>query len=175
MSEVVTGTKVRHDRYGQGLVNKVISGGYEIFFEKIGKTVISEGNEELEIQESPADAPAVVKIDKEVLEDVIGSYFEKHQPLPEIVELGDKWIGGSMLLKPADESLQAKEIPIEAFFHKIVMMRDKVRVLEQNINSNKTLTDEEKVHIQQYISRVYGSFTTFNVLFKQKADYFSGK
>lgn len=175
MIEVVVGTRVKHDRYGQGLVNKVLSGGYEIFFENIGKTVISDGSEELEILETPADAPPVVKIDADVLEDVLGNYFSKHHPLPDVVELGEKWEGGTMILKPADENLQTKEIPIETFFHKIVMMRDKIRVLEQSINSNKKLSDEEKIHIQQYISRVYGSFTTFNVLFKKKEDQFSSK
>ncbi len=89
--------------------------------------------------------------------------------------LGEKWIGGTMILKAFDKSLQPKEIPIDLFFHKIVMLRDRLRVLEQNINSHKVLTDEEKVNIQQYITRVYGTLTTFNVLFKYKEDYFIGE
>ena len=79
-----------------------------------------------------------------------------------------------MLLQPFDKTLKPKEIPMEDFFHKIVMLRDRLRVLEQNINSNKKLSDEEKVNIQQYITRCYGSLTTFNVLFKYKEDYFVG-
>ena len=79
-----------------------------------------------------------------------------------------------MLLQPKDTSLKPKEIPIEIFFHKIVMARDRLRVLEQNINSNKNLSDEEKVNLQQYITRIYGSFTTFNVLFKNKEHWFVG-
>ncbi|MEP6700747.1 MAG: hypothetical protein ABJA85_05505, partial [Bacteroidota bacterium] len=95
--------------------------------------------------------------------------------LTENVPLGDKWIKGMILLQPADKSLKPKEIPIDIFFHKIVMLRDRLRVLEQNINSNKTLTGEEKVNLQQYITRCYGSLTTFNVLFKNKEQWFVGE
>jgi hypothetical protein len=84
------------------------------------------------------------------------------------------WLNGVMLLQPADKTLKPKEIPIQDFFHKIIMLRDRLRVLEQNINSNKSLNDEEKVNIQQYITRCYGSLTTFNVLFKNKEQYFVG-
>lgn len=93
----------------------------------------------------------------------------------EIVPIGDKWIGGTMSLNAADKTLKPKEIPIDDFFHKIVMLRDRLRVLEQNINSNKKLSDEEKVNIQQYITRCYGSLTTFNVLFKNKEHWFVGE
>ncbi len=79
-----------------------------------------------------------------------------------------------MLLQTADKSIKPKEIPIEDFFHKIVLLRDRLRVLEQNINSNKKLSDEEKVNIQQYITRCYGSLTTFNVLFKNNQPVFVG-
>jgi hypothetical protein len=80
-----------------------------------------------------------------------------------------------MILQPADKTLKGKDIPIEDFFHKIVMLRDRLRVLEQNINSSKNLSDEEKVNMQQYITRCYGSLTTFNVLFKDKEDWFVGE
>jgi hypothetical protein len=100
--------------------------------------------------------------------------LNKYNAIEHKVDLGRKWQGGVMLLQPANKDLQAKEIPIETFFHKIVMMRDRLRVLEQNINSNDHLTDEEKVNLQQYISRIYGSMTSFNVLFENKEDYFVG-
>jgi hypothetical protein len=88
--------------------------------------------------------------------------------------LGEKWIGGSIDLKPANPELKSKEIPIETFFHKIVMVRDRLRVLEQNINAHAVLTDEEKVNLQQYITRIYGSLTSFNILFADKEDFFVG-
>ena len=92
----------------------------------------------------------------------------------EIVPLGDRWQGGTLILQPADTSQKSKEIPIEGFFHKIVMLRDRLRVMEQRINAHKKMSDEDKVNLQQYITRIYGSLTTFNVLFKHKSDQFKG-
>lgn len=92
----------------------------------------------------------------------------------ETIELGDKWDGGKLILQPGDTSLKDKEMSIDSFFHKIVMVRDRLRVMEQRINSSK-LTDEEKVNLQQYITRIYGSLTSFNVLFKYKDDHFVGE
>ena len=88
--------------------------------------------------------------------------------------LGDKWDGGTLILKPQDSDLKPKEMTIDSFFHKIVMVRDRLRVMEQRINSSK-LSDEEKVNLQQYITRIYGSLTSFNVLFKYKEDNFKGE
>ena len=92
----------------------------------------------------------------------------------ETVPMGVKWNNGKLIMVPGDTSLKEKEVPIDAFFHKIVMIRDRVRVMEQKINTSN-LTDGEKVEIQQYITRIYGSLTTFNVLFKNKEDYFVGE
>jgi hypothetical protein len=91
------------------------------------------------------------------------------------VPLAGKWDGGTVVLKPRDATLQAKEIPIDAFFHKVVMVRDRLRVLEQKINAHDKLSDAEKVEMQQYITKCYGSLTTFNVLFADKADQFTGE
>lgn len=90
------------------------------------------------------------------------------------VQLGEKWQGGSLFVVAGKDDVKDKEIPIETFFHKVVMIRDNLRVLEQKINSHKGLTDEEKVGMQQYITRCYGSLTTFNVFFRDRDDGFKG-
>ena len=100
--------------------------------------------------------------------------LEKHEALIEHIPLGEKWVGGTMILQPSSSSMKPKELPIESFFHKIVMVRDRLRVLEQNINSHEKLNDEEKVNLQQYITKIYGSLTSFNVLFKEKEHQFTG-
>lgn len=89
--------------------------------------------------------------------------------------IATKWEGGTLVLKPGKEGLQEKEVPIETFFRKIVMVRDRLRVLEQQINASSTLTDAEKLGFQQYITRCYGSLTTFNVLFDSRDDWFVGE
>jgi hypothetical protein len=173
MEELAVGTRVEHPRYGEGIVSKNKITSYEIFFERGGKIEITKRNEDLEVIEAPAEKPKNSLTLAEV-EKVLRYVLEEQSALQEIVPLGDKWIGGNMLLQPSNQSLKPKEIPIENFFHKIVMLRDRLRVLEQNINSNEKLSDEEKVNMQQYITRIYGSLTTFNILFADKDHFFVG-
>jgi len=85
----------------------------------------------------------------------------------------EKWRGGTMVLRPGTAGLQEKTIPIDALFHKIVMIRNRLRTLEQQVNASD-LPDEAKVKLQTYITGCYGSLTTFNVLFAEEDDQFSG-
>ena len=91
------------------------------------------------------------------------------------VPIAPKWDGGTMVLKPQDPSLQPKELPLEQLFHKVVMIRDRLRVLEQKINAHEKLSDAEKVDMQQYVTKCYGTLTTFNVLFRDERDRFIGE
>ncbi len=173
MEELAVGTRVEHPRYGEGIVSKNKITSYEIFFERGGKIEITKRSEDLEVIDAPEVKPKNSLTLAEV-EKVMRFVLEEQGALQEIVPMGEKWMGGTMLLQPANPSLKPKDIPIEAFFHKIVMLRDRLRVLEQNINSHPGLSDEEKVNMQQYITRIYGSLTTFNILFADKEHYFVG-
>ncbi|MCE4565279.1 hypothetical protein INQ51_13260 [Maribellus sp. CM-23] len=173
MEELTVGTRVEHPRYGEGIVSKDNITAYEIFFERGGKIEITKRNTDLKVlnlNQTGAKSGLSIRDFEKVMTYVLDQYGA----LSEIVPLGEKWQGGTLLMQPANPALQPKEIPIETFFHKIVMLRDRLRVLEQNINSSNVLSDEEKVNLQQYITRVYGSLTTFNVLFSEKDHYFVG-
>jgi hypothetical protein len=173
MEELAVGTRVDHPRYGEGIISKNKITSYEIFFERGGKIEITKRSDDLEVIEAPEEKPRNSLTLPEI-EKVLRFVLEEQSALQEIVPMGDKWTGGTMLLQPANLTLKPKEIPIESFFHKIVMLRDRLRVLEQNINSHAGLSDEEKVNMQQYITRIYGSLTTFNILFADKEHYFVG-
>jgi len=113
-------------------------------------------------------------LDRDTLREVLIDVLEHYIAVDE-VELGNKWQGGTLTLQPGSPDLKAHEIPIETLFRKVVMIRDRLRVLEQKINSHTGLDDADKVQLQQYISQCYGSLTTFNVLFKRRDDGFSSK
>ena len=173
--EIQIGSKIEHDRYGVGMVSEVGITNMKIIFVKGGEMSFAKNNEEIEIISTPENSGGGSSVDLKAVEEMITYVLDKYASLSEVVELGERWEGGEMTLTPGKEGLQSKSIPIETFFHKIVMARDRLSVLEQNINSHPKLTDEEKVNLQQYISRIYGSFTTFNILFKNKEDQFSSK
>jgi hypothetical protein len=166
------GSRVKHPQFGKGVIVQIRSDAYEIGFIEHGVRQIMRDYEGLEIidaVETPSDLATYEKIEKSLVR-----VLRRFSDIQETVPLGQKWTGGRMVLYPGDKLLKEKEIPVETFFHKIVMIRDRVRVMEQRINSSN-LTDEEKVDLEQYITRIYGSLTTFNVLFKNKEDQFTGE
>lgn len=180
-SEFKVGAKVEHPQFGAGVITKVTLTSYTVFFLHKGDKEIAtsfEGLKLLSPSNIPEDSPegkGSSGISLQDLEKVFTNVLRRYSDFPELVELGDRWKRGTMILKPGDDNLKPKEIPMDAFFHKIVLLRDRLRVLEQRINSNKALSEEEKVNMQQYITRCYGSLTTFNVLFKHKQQYFVGE
>lgn len=175
MTELSIGTRVEHPRYGEGIISKDKITTYEIFFERGGKIELTKNNPDMEVLEQVENKTPKNSLTLNEIEKVLEYVLDKHAMLQEVIPLGEKWDGGTMLLQPANTNLQPKEIPIETFFHKIVMVRDRLRVLEQNINSHNKLSDDEKVDLQQYITRAYGSLTTFNILFSEKEHYFVGQ
>lgn len=166
------GTRLQHTQYGPGVIVGVKYAAYIIAFINHGIKEIDKTDTNLD-EFIPADVSAEIETVSQV-ETSLLKILRLWSDVNELVPLGDRWQGGTMLLQPADKTLKPKEIPIEDFFHKIVMLRDRLRVLEQNINSHKKLSDEDKVNMQQYITRCYGSLTTFNVLFKDKEHWFVG-
>ena len=167
------GTRLQHTQFGPGVIVGVRLATYLISFINEGIKEIDKTDDQLE-----EIIPEKVTVELETTSEVEKSLLKilrLWSDASEIVPLGDRWKGGTMLLQPADKTQKAKEIPMDVFFHKIVMLRDRVRVMEQQINSHKILSDEDKVNLQQYITRIYGSMTTFNVLFKNKENWFVGE
>jgi hypothetical protein len=168
------GMKVRHPQYGAGVVKTISEATADIQFDDGRRTVAPEpsGLEAAEAQASihGQDLPL-----EQFVQQTVDSTIQKlglEKPDSATGRLALRWHKGRLVMHPADAALQTKELPLETFFHKIVMVRDNLRVLEQKINSNDRLTDAEKVELQQYITRAYGSLTTFNLLFKEKEDQF---
>jgi len=167
------GTRLQHTQYGPGVIVGIRYATYLISF-------INHGIKEIDKNDTHLDEiiPENVSEEIETHSDVEKSLLKILRLWGGITEptpLGDRWKGGTIILQPADKSQKPKEVPIDVFFHKIVMLRDRLRVMEQQINAHKVLTDEEKVNLQQYITRIYGSLTTFNVLFKNKEQWFVGE
>jgi hypothetical protein len=167
------GTRLQHTHHGQGVIVGIKYATYLISFINHGIKEIDKTDDKLD-EIIPENVSEEIETHSDVEKSLL-KILRLWGGITENVPLGDKWHGGSMLLQPADKTLKPKEIPIADFFHKVVMLRDRLRVLEQNINSNKKLSDEDKANIQQYITRCYGSLTTFNVLFKNKEQWFVGE
>ena len=168
------GMNVRHPQYGIGVVKTIAESTAEIQFID-GKRAVAPEPAGLEPSEPQANVTGLNLSLKLFVEQTVGAAIEKlglEKPDTVIDQLGQRWQGGKVVMHPADPALQTKEVPLETFFHKVVMVRNQLRVLEQKINAHEKLSDGEKVEMQQYITRCYGSLTTFNVLFKEKEDQF---
>lgn len=167
------GTRLQHSHYGPGVIVGVRYATYLISFFNHGIKEIDKGDDKLE-EIIPENVTEEIETHSDVERSLLKMLRLWSSP-EEIVPLGERWVGGAMLLQPKDATQKPKEIPIDIFFHKIVMTRDRLRVLEQQINSHKLLSDADKVNLQQYITRIYGSLTSFNVLFRNKEHWFVGE
>ena len=166
------GSRIDHKEYGKGVVTNVTSQHYWVTFMEKGLETINLDSdyEVIEAVNDEVDSVSFSEVEQSLI-----SILRRWSDASSLTPIADKWKGGNLILQPKDSSLSNKEIPVETFFHKIVMVRDRIRVMEQKINASKNLDDQEKVDLQQYITRIYGSLTTFNVMFKSLSDNFVGE
>lgn len=165
------GSRVNHVKFGEGVIVESDLANYKVYFSGEVKTLSKEFANLDVLEKKEADfEPISLKDIEKAVENVLAKSSDSSRVYP----LGPKWAGGTMTLNPGNAELQEKSIPIATFFNKIISVREKLRVLEQNINNHNKLDDQEKIHLQQYITKAYGSLTTFNVLFANKSDQFKG-
>lgn len=165
------GSRIEHPEYGKGVITNVSSTEYWVTFIDNGLETIplDDSFEIIEAAENEVDTVSFSEV-----ETTLRNLLKKWSDVSEIVPIGDKWKGGKLILEPGQAGLASKEIPIDTFFHKIVMVRDRLRVMEQKVNSSN-LEEIEKIELQQYITRIYGSLTSFNILFKSPTNHFVGE
>lgn len=165
------GSRINHAEYGKGVVTNVTSQHYWVTFIDNGLETIELDSEFDVIEAAHDDVDTVSFFD---VESSLVEILKKWSDASEVVPISDKYKGGTLILQPADENLKPYELPIDKFFHKITMVRDRLRVMEQRINASD-LDEQGKIDLQQYITRIYGSLTSFNVLFKSKSHNFVGQ
>jgi hypothetical protein len=165
------GSRIKHPSFGVGVVIRLHKRIYDVCFveseiKPVSKDFAVEVIDRIEPEYNVSFTEA---------EDALIKILREWSDITEVVSIGDKWKNGTLVLRPGDRSLKEQEVPIDVFFNKIVMLRDRLRVMEQKINAHKGLSNDEKFDLQQYITRIYGSLTTFNILFKHKGDQFEGQ
>jgi hypothetical protein len=176
MENFHVGQVVYHGSFGTGRVVNIddLQGKIVVNFIKAGPKFFTQDSADEELGNAPPEGgEGEDDMEMDELKEAIRQVLLE-EGLAGATPIGERWAGGEMLLKPGKPGTQEKSVPIETFFHKVVMLRNQLRVLEQNINSSESLTDAEKIDMQQYITRCYGSLTTFNVLFSEKKDWFVG-
>jgi hypothetical protein len=161
------GALVIHSDYGRGRVVRYQDDGYLITFKNGESHWVGYQSTLLKTLEMAGD-PQIDRL-KQAVREVLHDYGW----LDSEMEMGKRWLGGTLRLIPGQEGTQPKDIPLEGFFKKIIGVREKLRVLEQKINNHPSLSPEEKVELEGYLTRCYGSLTTFNVLFANKASQFT--
>lgn len=167
--------RVRHPQYGTGTVRGIAPVTAQIQFDDGNERTVAPESAGLEPAEPHAAVAGLGVPLKQFVEETLDAAIARlglQKPDSIAEKLGQRWHGGKLVMHPADAALQIKEVPLEVFFHKIVMVRNNLRVLEQKINAHEKLSDGDKVEMQQYITKSYGSLTTFNALFKEKEDQF---
>lgn len=166
------GSRIKHPDHGIGVVTNLTASLYWVTFIDIGLETIAVDDdfEIIDAVEDEVDTVSFYEVEKSLRE-----ILKRYSDISEVIPIADKWKGGTLTFTPKDRTLSGKDIPIDTFFHKIVMVRDRIRVMEQKINSSKTLEEQDKIDLQQYITRIYGSLTTFNVLFKNNSQNFVGE
>ncbi|MBQ0787671.1 MAG: hypothetical protein KBT69_09230 [Oceanihabitans sp.] len=164
-------SRVNHNAFGKGVITNVDSKRYWVTFIENGleEIALNADFDVIEAAENEVDTVSLFDVESSLVQ-----LFKKWSDVSEVVSIGDKWKGGKLILQPEDTNLKPKEIKVEDFFHKITMVRDQLRLMEQKMNSSN-LEAQEKTDLQQYITRIYGSLTTFNVLFKSKEQQFVGQ
>ena len=166
------GSRINHNEFGKGVVTNVTSKDYWVTFMDNGLETI-EIDSDFEVIEACEDDVDTISFAD--VESSLVHILKKWSDVSEVVNNSDKWKGGKLIMEPGDTNLRGKELTIDSFFHKITMVRDRLRVMEQKINASKNLDEQEKIDLQQYITRSYGSLTSFNVLFKMKSQQFVGQ
>lgn len=165
------GSRINHSEYGKGVVTNVTNQHYWVTFIENGLETIDLNSEFEVIEAADGDVDTISFFD---VESSLVSILKKWSDASEVVPIADKYKGGKLILEPGDVSLKAYELPIDTFFHKITMVRDRLRVMEQRINASD-LDEQGKIDLQQYITRIYGSLTSFNILFKSDNHRFVGQ